>query len=336
MLYKGVELYNVRELLEDERGAARTFTRIPNDLRLKVNGSAQLAALQTAGCEIRFNLKSDLAKIILKNAEDMSTVGLPIVEIYQGCFLNAWHIVGVEPTEISVELPQNIDELNRLTKKNNLPFDANLTRIILPFRPTVKLIDIEGHFELPRPEQTPPVKYLAYGSSITHGAWAIRPTGSYAQKTAQLLGVDLINLGFGGGAYLEREMADYIAGRTDWDIATLEMGINIISSIETDEFARRVDYFVPTITKAHPDKWIFCIDLFTCRFDFESDEKIAAFRDVVRDKVEELNVPKLVYISGSDILTSVNGLTADLVHPSPYGMEEIAVNLSKIIREKIS
>ena len=64
---------------------------------------------------------------------------------------------------------------------------------------------------------------------------------------AQLLGVDLINLGFGGGACLEPEIADYIAGRQDWDFASLELGINLLRQVEPEEFARRVDYFVERI-----------------------------------------------------------------------------------------
>lgn len=327
MIYKGVELYNVQDLLEDEHGHGRAFTRIPNSLRMKINDSARLRALETAGCEIRFNLKSNSATISLESQECPS-----IVEVYQGCFLVAWHIIATEPTEISVGLPPETEQRERLTKEKGLPFDANLTRILLPWRPAPRLIDIEGEFDPPRPEQTPSMKYLSYGSSITHGSSAIRPTGSYAERTAQLLGVDLINLGFGGGAHLEPEMADYIAGRTDWDIATLEMGINVISSIEKDEFAKRVDYFVTTIAQSHPEKWIFCIDLFTCRWDFDDSQKILAFRNVVREKVEKLNMPRLVYISGADILRSVSGLTWDLVHPSPYGMEEMAANLSRRIR----
>ena len=330
MIYKGLELYNVHELLGGESREGKWFTRVPNDLRLRLNDSAQAMALSTPAGEARFNLKSERARIVLQSTESPS-----IVEVYQGCFLTSWHVVGLEPTEICIELPANLPELVRLAREHGLPFDANLTRVLLPWRPPAKLIGIEGDFDLPRPEQTPAIKYLAYGSSITHGESAIRPTGSYAMRTAQLLGVDLINLGFGGGAHLEPEMADYIAGRTDWDLATLELGINLIGRVETDEFARRVDYFVSRIAQAHPEKWIFCIDTFTCGVEYGGLAKQAAFREIVRNKVRESNMSRLVHVSGPDMLTSVRGLRADLVHPSPYGMEEIAQNLSRVIKEKL-
>ena len=346
MIYKNVKFHNVHELLEGgpedilkshqskqflegQDGSGKWFLRIPNNLRAKLVDHAQLMALQTPGCEIRFNLKSETGTVVLKS------VGCSgIVELYQGCFLVTWCVIGQEPTEIPVQLPTNIDELETLTKKNNLPFDANLTRVILPRIPITRLIGIEGDFELPCPKQTPPVTCLFYGSSITLGSLCVRPTGSYAYRTTQLLGLDMINLGFGGTALLESEMADYIASRTDWDMAVLEMGINLITDIDVEEFAKRVDYFVKTIAGSHPNKWIFCIDLFTCNRDFAGDEKITQFRNVVRDTVGQANMSKLVHVSGADILTSVVGLTADLVHPSPYGMEEMAMNLSTLIRAK--
>jgi hypothetical protein len=131
-------------------------------------------------------------------------------------------------------------------------------------------------------------------------------------------------------------MAEHIAGRTDWDLATLELGINLIGSIDVDEFRRRVDRFVETIAAARRDKWIFCIDLFTCHHDFTDDPKIVAFRNVVREKVARLNLPRLVHVPGTDLLRSVQGLTQDLVHPAPSGMEEIAANLSVLIRRTTS
>ncbi len=331
MIYKGVELYNVQELLDDQRGDGVGCTRIPNVLRLQINDSAQLHARFTSGCELRFVLKSHRATIVLSSPERRA-----IVEVYQGCFRTAWHIVDAAPTEIVITQPANIDELARVTAEEGLPFDARLTRVVLPWHSPSRIIDIQGCFELPRGEQTPSMTLLCYGSSITQGAHTIGATGTYAARLAQHLGVDLINLGFGGGAHLERQIADYVAGRTDWDLATLEMGINLVMHIDVEEFARRVGYFVPTIARAHPDKWVFCIDLFTCRHDYgELGKKAASFRRIVRDVVTDLKMPRLVYVNGRDLLTSLCGLTPDLTHPSARGMEEIARNLSAVIGERI-
>lgn len=328
MIFQNVELYNVQNIFKNDQGIL--LSRIPDDLRLKLNESAQKTALHTAGCEIRFNLKGDRARIVLESRENPF-----IVELYQGCFFTGSRLIGKDPTEICISLPENIEELKRVAVEENFPFDTQLTRIILPWNSAAKLIEVKGNVTLPGHEQTPPVKYLAYGSSITHGTTAIRPTGSYAMQTAQALSADLINLGFGGSAFLEREMADYIASRNDWTFASLEMGINLIGRIETDEFFKRVEYFIPAIAKSHPDNWIFCIDLFTCRRDYAKEPKVIDFRNIVKKRVAELNMPKLVYLPGTEILTSARRLMTDLIHPSPAGMTEIAENLSRMIRDRI-
>ena len=219
-----------------------------------------------------------------------------------------------------------------------MPFDSGLTRMILPYIPPVRLIDFEGDVSPPEPGQTPNTTQLSYGSSITHGATAIRSTGTYASRTSQLLVYDLINLGFGGGAHCESQLADYIAGRTDWDLATMEMGINMVGAdkFTVEVFEERVNYFVEKIARTHQDKWIFCLDLFTFTEDLLGrDGKQERFREVVRKTVEDLDLPRLVYLNGKDLLQNIPGLTFDLVHPSPFGMEEIARNLSSAIMSSI-
>ena len=330
MFYKNVELYNVAEI-----NGENSLTRISDKLRITLNESAKSAALSAAGCEIRFNLKSGTGKIILK-LKDEPVISFPVAEVYQGVFKSASYSLSAEPTEIPIAFPQNIEVLDKIAKEKNLPFDSRLFRVILPYGPAIEIPKIEGDFSPPVEGQTPQARYLAYGSSITHGSVAIRPTGSYAMRTAQLLGVDLINLGFGGGAHCESQMADYIAERNDWDFATLELGINVVGSFETAEFKKRVEYFVKKITTTHPDKWIFCIDLFTFSADFDpASTKQNDFRKIVKETVEKLKMPKVVHFDGREILKSYSGLMAgDLVHPSPEGMEEMARNLSATIAKQ--
>ncbi|MEM2889486.1 MAG: SGNH/GDSL hydrolase family protein [Candidatus Bathyarchaeia archaeon] len=330
MIYGDVELYNVAELLPTNDNVGKYLCRIPNKLRVTLNPAAEANALCAAGSEIRFNLEDKTAKVTLSS--DMPG----IAEVFQGSFHVSWQIVGSQPTEISVRLPDNISFLERVAKEKGLPYDPRLTRIILPIYSPIRLISVEGATTPPRRGQTPMMKYLAYGSSITHGASAMRPTGSYAMRTAQRLGVDLINLGFGGGAHCEGQMADYIAEREDWDFASLEMGINMVGGFSTEEFTQRVEYFVERISKTHPEKWVFAIDLFTFAADFDrNSKKQNEFRQVVKNTVENLALPKLVYVDGRRMLKIASGLTFDLVHPAPAGMEEISTNLARLIKRKM-
>ena len=329
MLYKRTELYNIAQLVKADDGRGKNLCRVPLSLRRKLNDSARANALQGTGCEIRFNLLSDSATVTLQMQERQG-----IAEVYHGPFMHSWHVIETRPTQIPIGPAGRAAVLDSMYEQEGLPFDPRLARVRLPWRPPVRIIDIEGKVSPPRPDQTPGKKYLCYGSSISHGNMSVRPSSMYTMRTSQLLGADLINLGFGGGAHLEREMADYIAARDDWDFATLELGINVLG-IDVEEFASRVDYFVARIARAHRKKWIFCIDLFTFYEDYqEGAKKGRAFRRVVRDAVKRLSLPRLVHLDGRKLLTDPSGLSTDLVHPSPIGMEEIAQRLSRIIRRK--
>ena len=328
MNYQNVELYNVVELLTPETGVGKLMSRLPDKLRRSLNEAAESAALCAAGAEIRFNVEGKSAKVTL------SSDGLGMAEVFQGNFHVSWQMIGTQPTEFNVSLPENIGFLEKVSK--GLTFDPRLTRIILPIYAPIRFMGVEGETSLPRKSQTPKTKYITYGSSITHGASALRPTGSYAMRTAQRLGVDLIDLGFGGGAHCESQIADYIADRRDWDFASLELGINMVGGFSTEEFTKRVNYIIERIAKAHADKWVFAIDIFTYADDYNpAAKKQNEFRRAVKHAVERLNMPKLVHVDGRRILKDASGLTFDLVHPAAAGMEEMAYNLSKIMKTKI-
>ncbi len=324
MIYESAELYNVAELYDPPDGTGKGLCRIPLALRAQLNDSAKANAVQGTGCEIRFNLEDDEAIITLQMMDQPA-----IVEIYNGPFLTGWQVVTTDPTEVIVRQPDRLSRLVELAGDREMAYDPKLSRVMLPWRPPVRLLGIEGAMTLPREGQVPDRRYLAYGSSITHGSKGVRASGGYARRTAQRLDVDLINLGFGGGAHCEFAMADYIAARDDWDFATLELGINMVSWLDTAIFNERLTYFVKTIAEAHPDHWIFCIDMFPFHMDFDpTSEKNHAYRAAVRDLVEGLDAPQLVYFDGRDLMRDITGLTADLVHPSPVGMEEISENLA--------
>jgi len=319
-----IGLHSIAELVPQADTGWIGISRIPLDLSARLNERAQVCSTQAAGCELRFNLVGDEACVTLAMAERPA-----IAEVYCGDFLIGWHVVATTPTEIVVARPL-LDELVALAAgRQSPPFDTELFRVLLPWRPPVSICSISGDLAPPRADQVPTRRYLAYGSSITHGNNGLEPSGTYAMCTARKLEVDLINLGFGGGAHCEPELADYIAARHDWDFATLELGINMVSWLETADFAERVRYFVSTIAGAHPDKWIACIDLFPFHMDLDPDaQRNHEYRAVVREMVAELALPKLVHIDGRDLLRDLTGLCADMLHPAPSGMEEIATNLA--------
>jgi lysophospholipase L1-like esterase len=336
-LLPAVTFHNLAELEPLADGGWR-MSRVPAALWPRLNENAQRRAYATAGVELRFNLEGDEARVALRFVESRgeATRGWPLLgEVYWGDYFARWFEVRTEGTEIVIRRPANADQLALAADRRAGRFDPTLVRVVLPCLTPVELLGIEGEVSPARPDQVPARRYLAYGSSITNGATAMRPGDTYPARIARSMGVDHFNLGFGGGAHLEPEMADWIAGRSDWDFATLELGINLVGRVSTEEFARRVNRFLPRIAAAHPEKWIFCIDLFWARGDLGGDPKYPQFRDVVREAVERLGLLRVRHCDGRELLTRPTGLTLDLLHPSSDGFEEIAEKLVAVMQPAV-
>ncbi|CAG7658748.1 SGNH/GDSL hydrolase family protein [Paenibacillus allorhizosphaerae] len=331
MIYRNVELHNVQQIEETADGVR--LCRVPEHVRMSLNESAKMnRAYNTCGCELRFNLIGEEARIVLRKEPGKTVTKHGLAEVYFGPFQAAYPTtpaaVSSDGTEIVIRYPGNLEELKQLAKLQQLPFDPALVRVILPYEWIYKLVGIEGEVAPPGPEQTPELRYLSYGSSITHGGDAARPTGTYAMRTAQRLGADLINMGFAGSAHMDEAVAEYIASRDDWSFATLEMGINVFRFWEPELFERKVNRFLSVIAGSEPNRPIVCTDLFYCIYDIQENPKIGVFRDIVRTAVQKLERPNVHYIPGTELLTSAQELSADLIHPSAAGHELIAERLS--------
>lgn len=336
MNFKNAELYNIEELVKNDNTSYR-MSRLDSKIRDKVAVTTAERSFNNCGCEIRFNLKGEKAEITLLRKPGDEVLPTGIAEIYYGDFQASYQ----ETPRILYNNPQTIiikkDEIEKVkaaTKELKTVFDPALVRIFLPYDWDNFLIDIKGDIKPPTLSQVPNKKLLTYGSSITHGGSANHPAESYAFKLAQLMNYDLINKGFAGSARMENAMADYLA-ELDWDIAILEMGINVIDKWSVEKFAKRIDYFIEKIALKNQNKWIYCTDLFRNRRDFDDNKKIKEFRQIIKNKVENLNLKQVKYVSGLELLTDIRGLSADFVHPSTYGMDQIASNLYKKINKNI-
>jgi len=333
MIFDNIEFHNIEEMKIMKGSEGCRLLRIPETLRMQLSELGQSLGQFPNGAEMRFNISDGPVTVKLLWDSDRSPVDHTIAEVYYGSFQGGFpRIINRGVNEITIAKPANIDRMDAWAKASKLPFDTNLVRLILPFEGITHYIGVEGNVQPPKPRQVPGMRYLAYGSSITHGAAALSATGAYANRTAQYLGADLISMGFAGAARLEEEMAEYLAARNDWDFATFEMGINMLLDFDFHAFKARVDRFLDIIGQKHSDKWIFCIDIFTHEADFCDDGKTAQFREIVKQAVDRTGLPKLVHIPGTSLLKSVNGMTIDGIHPSVFGLEEIALNLSNIIK----
>ena len=332
MRYKTIELHNVRDVIEGDGKPGFGLLRIPADILDSVNKGVRNMAHMGASCEIRGMLPEDgEATVVLQAMDDNVTP--PVVTVYHGCFCDQSIHLETTPMEITIKPPKNLELMTMISQRDNHPFDPHLVRVRLPHIHTTRVLSIAGDLSYPPAAATPDKTLLCYGSSITHGASAIAPEGIYAAQCAYHLGCDLINLGFGGAARMDSAIAEHIASRNDWDVATLEMGINV-RDWPLDTFRSAVERFVGTIAASHPDKYLFCIDLFTNDEDFKHNPtRGVGFRKAVANIVSSFDSNKIIHIDGRTILTNPAGLRTDLVHPSDAGMRDMGFNLATVIQQ---
>lgn len=185
----------------------------------------------------------------------------------------------------------------------------------------------------PTSEEQPRLRWLAYGSSITQSQATFF---NYVTAAAQMLEVDALNLGMGGSCWLEKPIAKHIAERDDWDVATFELGINMVRPDgDNRAFGDRVAYLLDKVTAAHPQKPVFLLTIFDHGTYHEQQE--TGWQRNVRDKNEILRVaaerhPSVTLVEGTDIVPDLRGFQIDLLHPEPFAYTRMGLRLAEAMQ----
>lgn len=329
MVIRDVELYNVAEVDEMWNGML-SLKRVPEEVRKHLNPGAQGRSMAAVNSEIRFVCDGP-ARVTLSSPEGRE------FRVAYGSFLSpvAYPITGSELT-YEIAIPDNLRQLKPELSKG-LAFDPQVIRILLPRTP-VNFRGVQGvNVRPPAPGQVPALRYLAYGTSISEGGCATSPHLAYVAQVARNLGADLLNLAMSGSCQAEKEMADHLAERKDWHIATLELSVNMMG-FEVDEFRRRIDYLVNRVAGADTRRPVACITLYpyfvgASANHVAEEAKAEAFRQTLREVVASCPYPNVGLIEGPELLDRIDGLSADMIHPSDFGMLRMAENLTARLRK---
>lgn len=327
MIFDNMEFHNVEELEKTPKGYI--MWRVPGSLRPHLaEGAAQKAARFATGIELRFKMKS--SRVVLKLCTE------PMEEaqcayIYYGAFQGGWtnssRTVMEQETQLVIERPGNAEELRKITKEQELGFDPEVVRVVLPSG-LLYYIGVEGDIEPPAPGETPARTYLAYGSSITHGSLGLASPFAYAFRISQLLHCDYLNMGFAGTAQAEEEMARYLCGRKDWEFASLELGVNMLKEeFSVELFESRVEKFVDIM--ARDGRTVFVTDVFGYNGDWQ--DKAAQYRRIV----EKYASGRLIYTNGLELLNNPAFISQDMTHPTAEGQFAIAERWKRIMEEHL-
>ncbi len=146
-----------------------------------------------------------------------------------------------------------------------LPAHAKTLEIWLPHTEVTEVIAL--HTDRPV-EAAPPSDrrtWVHHGSSISHGSDAASPSTTWPAVAARLGEVDLVNLGFGGGALLDPFTARAIRD-TPADLLSVKIGINIVNldGMRLRTFTPAVHGFLDTIREGHPTTPLLVVTPLLC------------------------------------------------------------------------
>jgi len=339
MIYKNIEIYNIAELIYNDDGSV-SWKRVPSDVHKEMEApNADLVAHNSTGVELRFVIKGDSA-IIRMSTRNNNPKSFSTFHVYRGGIQGGWedhevhrHVTG-EVQDFEIKKSGNLPHLREMTKKSGLDWDPEVVRIIFD-RGSYKIYDIIGDVEPPKKEMCPKKTLLSYGSSITHGSNSIDMSHAWVSLVAHNLNMDARNLGMAGSCALEPAMAEYIASEGEkgsWDIATLELGINVLSW-EEEKIYQRVENILKTVAGRNAGKPIFVISPFYyCGDDFSGNDNAKNWRKIIEEIVKKRNYPNVTYINGMDVISDMSYMSADEVHPNIYGVQRIADVLTEKIK----
>jgi hypothetical protein len=131
--------------------------------------------------------------------------------------------------------------------------DEKDVEIWLPHNETTQLVALRTNAPVRTPLPSDRKVWLHHGSSISHGSNATTPTGTWPALAAALGKVELVNLGFGGGALLDPFTARTLRD-TPADLISVKIGINLVNSdlMRLRAFGPAVHGFLDTIRDGHP------------------------------------------------------------------------------------
>ncbi|HLP25121.1 MAG TPA: GDSL-type esterase/lipase family protein, partial [Acidobacteriota bacterium] len=175
-------------------------------------------------------------------------------------------------------------------------------------------------------------------SSITQGFASLHLGAAHLSLATHRLGIDFLNLGFGGSCHAEPALIEYLATRADWHVGWLELGANMIGGKEPFSdaaFAQRARFAVEQLS-ASPARPLFVTTLYPGTHDLPGAPRAGEpWREIIREVVRSIDRPHVHLVEGERLL-AWSGLSADLCHPSDVGHAQMAAAAEEQLSPVIS
>lgn len=307
------------------------FRRMPEETAKTVNKGVYTLHTNTAGGRIRF--KTDSPYVAINAKMEGITSKYPFFSTSgKACFDLYLRNNGKEIYYRSFGLPEEVHD----GYESIIEFEAAENREItinFPLYSDVCELFIgvseDAKIESPSPYSNKNI-IVYYGSSITQGACASRPGNSYASIISRKFDCDYINLGFGGSAIAEKEIAEYIKN-LNMSVFVYDYDHNAFSP----EFLRNThERMFQIIRDAHPNLPIIMLSrpkMFLVSTDVE---RLEVIRDTYQN-AKNRGDNNVYFIPGPKLMERTgNDGTVENLHPNDFGFHSIAEAIAEVL-EKI-
>ena len=148
---------------------------------------------------------------------------------------------------------------------NGLPGREADVAVWLPYGEVTTLVAMRADAPVAPPAPAPGPRWVHHGSSISHGANAASPTGTWPVVAARRAGLDLVNLGFAGNAVLDPFTAQAIRDQAA-DLITVKIGINVVNHdcMRLRAFRPAVEGFLDVVRDGHPTTPLVVVSPILC------------------------------------------------------------------------
>jgi lysophospholipase L1-like esterase len=311
------------------RESSPQLLRFPPRAEGKVPKGVWGLAHHPAGGRLRF--RSDTSSLALKlhypslhQMYNMCQIGQAGVDLYVGSDGGrAWKVV--YPREETDFSPIFFHDL------------AAIQREFCLYLPLYQAVSIEAIGLVPGASTSKPIPHrlkkpvVFYGTSITQGGCAGRPSMSYQAILGRILGLDHVNLGFSGSGKGEAEVARLTA-EVESCCFVLDFALNNRTAASLDPV---YGPFIDTIRKKHPATPIVCLTpppLASEAWDTDYRRRVEGLRDVIRAayrKHRDAGDGNIYIIEGTELIPSDKPeYYVDGVHPNDLGFNSMADGLT--------
>lgn len=322
---KYFNLYGTR--IYDEEG----FNRLKHEDREiihKINWHAAYLATNSAGINARF--KTDSKKIKVKvelndlaNMNHMSALGQTGLDLY---------VYNEEYNEFVFHGSTVYDAKNKEFEYEFGEFkDSKMRRYILnlPLYIGVKFVEVSFDDEATIEPDIYENKNIIgiYGTSITQGGCVSRPGMLHTNLISRWLDMEILNYGFSGSAFLEKEMADAIGKLEKPEVFIIDAQAN--AGVD-ERMKNNLETFIDTYLTNNPNAKIILASRIRFAVDLYNEEKIE-LRDFYDKFIEEMANKyknkgfKFYFLDGSKVFKNhFTEMTVDGIHPNDLGSMEMA------------